>query len=340
MSGLPPCCGQDFSASRESAPHYGTRPELALAAVLQLLSRFPEGPDCPCEPSFPAALLAALFGIIILSTLLRLVDSSALPAWLQLLAELRLSMMSHQPHSSPPLRLAINGYGRIGRCYLRALSESPHRPDYRVVAINEPADLASIAYLTRFDSTHGRFPGEKEYRTFYTSGLLTPFFGRTTARYGEDRWSGTTLESSFWFPVIPLYFQGSNAIDGTHCNLLWVFDWRTAPEGGLTWTRGEPKRFRSSNHVLRGFCAECGTPLTFEAPDGIALAIGAFDNPEEIAPTIQWGIEAKLPYADAIPGLPGEPTDGDMEAAAYLAGMVNYQHPDHDTETWPAEERP
>ncbi|AMO37624.1 MAG: hypothetical protein RBS10_15705 [Thauera propionica] len=41
MSGLPPCCGQDFSASRESAPHYGTRPELALAAVLQLLSRFP-----------------------------------------------------------------------------------------------------------------------------------------------------------------------------------------------------------------------------------------------------------------------------------------------------------
>lgn len=41
MSGLPPCCGQGFSASRESAPHYGTRPELALAAVLQLLSRFP-----------------------------------------------------------------------------------------------------------------------------------------------------------------------------------------------------------------------------------------------------------------------------------------------------------
>ncbi|NLF92755.1 MAG: CPBP family intramembrane metalloprotease [Oligosphaeraceae bacterium] len=53
--------------------------------IQQLLSRFPEGPDCPCEPSFPAALLAALFGIIILSTLLRLVDSSALPAWLQLL---------------------------------------------------------------------------------------------------------------------------------------------------------------------------------------------------------------------------------------------------------------
>lgn len=57
------------------------------------------------------------------------------------------------------VRLAINGYGRIGRCFLRALYESPRRELWQVVAINEPADLASIEYLTRFDSTHGRFPG-------------------------------------------------------------------------------------------------------------------------------------------------------------------------------------
>jgi len=37
----------------------------------------------------------------------------------------------------------------------------------------------------------------------------------------------------------------------------------TAPEDGLVWTRGAPKHFRSSNHVLRGFCGNCGTPLTF-----------------------------------------------------------------------------
>lgn len=60
------------------------------------------------------------------------------------------------------LRIAINGYGRIGRCVLRALRESPLRPEIAVVAINEPADLDSIAYLTRFDSTHGRFPGTVE----------------------------------------------------------------------------------------------------------------------------------------------------------------------------------
>lgn len=57
------------------------------------------------------------------------------------------------------IRLAINGYGRIGRCVLRALYESEHRRRMQIVAINEPADLATIVHLTKYDSTHGRFPG-------------------------------------------------------------------------------------------------------------------------------------------------------------------------------------
>jgi D-erythrose 4-phosphate dehydrogenase len=61
-----------------------------------------------------------------------------------------------------PFRLAINGYGRIGRCVLRALHESPLKDHFQVVAINEPADLATMAYLTQFDSTHGIFPGSVE----------------------------------------------------------------------------------------------------------------------------------------------------------------------------------
>ena len=61
-----------------------------------------------------------------------------------------------------PLRLAINGYGRIGRCVLRALYESGARTQMQIVAINELADPATIAYLTKYDSTHGHFLGTVE----------------------------------------------------------------------------------------------------------------------------------------------------------------------------------
>ncbi|MBK6508584.1 MAG: erythrose-4-phosphate dehydrogenase [Haliea sp.] len=56
------------------------------------------------------------------------------------------------------LRLAINGYGRIGRSILRALYESPLRREMAIVAINELADAGTVLHLTRYDSTHGRFP--------------------------------------------------------------------------------------------------------------------------------------------------------------------------------------
>jgi len=103
----------------------------------------------------------------------------------------------------------------------------------------------------------------------------------------------------------------------------------------LSWTRGQPTKFRSSNFVERGFCANCGTPLTYEAPDGIAVAIGAFDRPQEIAPKMQWGIEGKLPYVNTIPTLPAKHSLADANAAPFLQQLVSNQHPDHDTEQWP-----
>jgi len=106
-------------------------------------------------------------------------------------------------------------------------------------------------------------------------------------------------------------------------------------EAKLAWTRGAPKRFQSSNHVKRGFCDNCGTPLTFEAPDGIALMIGAFDQPEELAPVVQWGIEEKLPYVDRLHAQPDHTTMEDVDDVPYLNDLVSYLHPDHDTETWP-----
>lgn len=59
-------------------------------------------------------------------------------------------------------RIAINGYGRIGQSVLRALYESSHREQFKIVAINELSDIDTIAYLTRYDTTHGRFPFDVE----------------------------------------------------------------------------------------------------------------------------------------------------------------------------------
>lgn len=58
------------------------------------------------------------------------------------------------------IRIAINGYGRIGRSVLRAFYESGLQDQIKVVAINELADNKTIAHLTRYDSTHGRFMGD------------------------------------------------------------------------------------------------------------------------------------------------------------------------------------
>lgn len=55
------------------------------------------------------------------------------------------------------IRVAINGYGRIGRSILRALYESGKRQQIQIVAINELAKPAAISHLTQYDTTHGRF---------------------------------------------------------------------------------------------------------------------------------------------------------------------------------------
>jgi glyceraldehyde 3-phosphate dehydrogenase len=57
------------------------------------------------------------------------------------------------------LKVAINGFGRIGRNVLRAIYESG-RTDIEVVAINDLGPVETNAHLLRFDSVHGRFPGE------------------------------------------------------------------------------------------------------------------------------------------------------------------------------------
>ena len=58
------------------------------------------------------------------------------------------------------IKVAINGYGRIGRNILRALYEGPYKGKIIIVAINDMGDVATNAHLTQYDSTHGKFNGQ------------------------------------------------------------------------------------------------------------------------------------------------------------------------------------
>src|SRR3979411_2810657 len=58
------------------------------------------------------------------------------------------------------IKVAINGYGRIGRNILRALYEGKHAGEIKRVAITGLGDSNTNAHLTRFDTVHGRFPGD------------------------------------------------------------------------------------------------------------------------------------------------------------------------------------
>jgi glyceraldehyde 3-phosphate dehydrogenase len=57
-----------------------------------------------------------------------------------------------------PVKVAINGYGRIGRNILRALYEGKRRGEIQIVAINDLGDAKTNAHLTRYDTAHGPFP--------------------------------------------------------------------------------------------------------------------------------------------------------------------------------------
>jgi len=78
----------------------------------------------------------------------------------------------------------------------------------------------------------------------------------------------------------------------------------------VAWTTREPDRYASSPIANRGFCAACGTPLTFEFADaeatGMDLTVGSFDDPYRFRPTRHFAVESR--HADWLDtgGLPGK----------------------------------
>ncbi|MGZ9809645.1 GFA family protein [Pseudoroseicyclus sp. H15] len=107
----------------------------------------------------------------------------------------------------------------------------------------------------------------------------------------------------------------------------------SAADGALTFTRGTPATFRSSDHATRGFCAACGTPLFYGYDEGrgFSLMMGTFDDPASLPPLREeCGLEGRQPQMDEIGSVARKgTTEEDMPEAPAIAAS-NRQHPDHD----------
>lgn len=102
-------------------------------------------------------------------------------------------------------------------------------------------------------------------------------------------------------------------------------------------TRGKVSIFKSSEQAERGFCRNCGTPLTFHyvGRPRIAVSIGSLDRPELIPPAHQYGTEGRLSWFGRLNDLPGDTTEDDSPELEARIALSNRQHPDRDTDAWP-----
>jgi len=106
----------------------------------------------------------------------------------------------------------------------------------------------------------------------------------------------------------------------------------TVPRERFAWTAGKPAIWQSSSVAERGFCPTCGTPLSFRYLEGarISVTTGSLDQPARARPTRQLGIESRVPWFEALPGLPGTSTADDRPPGG-LELVGSRQHPDRDT---------
>ena len=100
-------------------------------------------------------------------------------------------------------------------------------------------------------------------------------------------------------------------------NLFGVFV--AVGRDSLTWEMGEPAYFHSSQIARRGFCRECGTPLTFEYPDDgrkVDVTVGSLDEPGLVRPAGHFGSESIVGPFFTDDGLPRGRTEDSEELAA------------------------
>lgn len=86
----------------------------------------------------------------------------------------------------------------------------------------------------------------------------------------------------------------------------------------VSWERGAPALYASSNISERGFCAACGTPLFLQdiGGDVIEMMIGALDRPNDFPPAYHYGVESRVAWLEGMAALPGYETGAGPEDAA------------------------
>jgi hypothetical protein len=94
----------------------------------------------------------------------------------------------------------------------------------------------------------------------------------------------------------------------------------TVPRAHLRMT-GEVKLYQSSAIGRRGFCPECGTPISMDygyEGDQTGIVTGSLDDPDEVPPTLHWGVESMLSWLKLADDLPRYTTEEDPEYAEAL----------------------
>ena len=94
---------------------------------------------------------------------------------------------------------------------------------------------------------------------------------------------------------------------------------------GFRYTKGEPKRYRSSDIATRGFCDQCGSPLTFEYDhdaENLDVTVGSLDDPEQVRPTHHTGTESAVSWLKIDDGLPRKRTE---ESKGFQDAMTSRQ---------------
>lgn len=111
------------------------------------------------------------------------------------------------------------------------------------------------------------------------------------------------------------YRVGVESVDCGYCHCRMcqrsagapVLAWATIPTASLTWTKGRPRAYRSSEQAERLFCPDCGCQLVFrglDEPDRIDLNVTTLDDPGVFRPEYHIWVSSRLPWFDTADTLP------------------------------------